>query len=263
MNCFIFDLDGVITNPVEKKVTQPELFTFFKRILDNGDVLTINTGRQIPWIEQRVIKPFEKTLSPEETHHIFISAEKGAVWQEQGKDFIVDTSCSIPKEIQEQTEKLVVDEFSDCMFYDSGKQTMMSIEMLDGTDIALYHQRREDFVRAVKKILENAGITNLSIDKTNISTDIENKGVGKDLGIQRILTWLDEKNNDISHFYCFGDSPSDIAMGDKLYAENKPFTYIFTGQPERLSEVNIDFPLTQTQALFDKGTVEYLHSLLA
>lgn len=258
MKAWIFDVDGVITNLQAKKVVTTNIFPLLNQLLINNDAVIFNTGRDIPWVLERVIKPWKEQGLKDHTSHVFLVGEKGGVWQELERNMMVDDRFRISTSFQNDLRKLIADEFSDTMFFDENKNTMISVEMKDGENIDIYHKRREELVLAIESLLKRYHINNLTIDKSNISTDIQHPEVGKGYGIKRILTWLDEQKHKPDYFYCFGDSLSDLEMGEELYKQEKPFTYIYTGVKETVVSDSYAFPIQFTKAHFDKGTLEFL-----
>lgn len=261
MKAWIFDVDGVITDLQTKQVTSQHLFPLLTQLVQHKDPVIFNTGRDIHWVHERVIDVWKKQ-NPEITlSHVFIVGEKGATWQQIGKEVITDERFRIPQNFQDAVHQLVADEFSDTMFFDENKKTMVSIEMKNNGDVERFQERREELVPALQALLKKYNLENLTIDKSNISTDIEYPEVGKALGMERILTWLAEQKHKVDAFYCFGDSPSDLAMGDALGKAKMHFTFVYVGDPTKLAE-KPSFPVSYTKELYDKGTVAYIENTL-
>lgn len=47
---YLFDVDGVITNPTEKKITENSLLTILAEKLQANIPVTLNTGRSNEWM---------------------------------------------------------------------------------------------------------------------------------------------------------------------------------------------------------------------
>lgn len=255
---WIFDVDGVITDLQKKQVQTPQLFPLLTKRLENREPVIFNTGRDINWVLERVIKPWQESAPEEHFSHVFLIGEKGGTWQEIGKEIIIDDRFRIPLAFQNDLRKLIADEFSDTMFFDENKKTMISVEMKNEEDIDTYHGRQEELVLAILSLLKKHNLENLTIDKSNISTDIQHPEVGKGFGIKRALTWLEEQKHQPDNFYCFGDSFSDLEMGEELHRQEKPFTYVYAGIKENIDPTSYPFTIHFTKAQFDKGTVEFL-----
>ena len=78
---FLLDVDGVVTNPVEKKITEPQIFDAIISNLTQGNPVALNTGRSNEWMIDRVIKPLnEKVADKSLLKNFFAVGEKGLTW---------------------------------------------------------------------------------------------------------------------------------------------------------------------------------------
>ena len=108
------------------------------------------------------------------------------------------------------------------MFFDATKETMLSIEMHDGFNLNMFHQRQKALVEDIKQLLKKYKLQDLyRIDLTTIATDVESPKVGKALGANRFLQFLKKINSKPQKFETFGDSKSDFEMSDELHKRKK------------------------------------------
>lgn len=263
---WVFDVDGVITNPQEKKITEPEILDQIIKRLDQGEPVALNTGRPLVWIIDKVINPLlEKTADRKILKNFFASGEKGSTWITfDGKGEMQrykDDSISVPQSLQNKIRNLINSEFSKSMFYDETKETMISTEMKDGHLVEEYSKQQQVLNKKLQKLVdEDDSNKQLKVDPTTIATDIENKHVGKGFAIDRILNWLEKINVNPQRFVAFGDSfSSDITMAEKLHNKNKKVEFVFVGKGE--IEQSYPFPIMRTKELFGKGTLEALRIL--
>lgn len=261
-SAWIFDVDGVLTNLLQKKVTEPTLIPCLAKILEQGDLLACNTGRNLAWVKEKVFSPLEKELSDKSLlQHIFIAGEKGAVWQQLGHEETIDHALTVPLLFQEKVKKLVQDEFSDAMFFDEGKQTMISLEIKNDVSLAYFAARQAEMLVVLEKYLFEDNLKNsYKIDPSVTAIDIQHITTGKDMGMQHILTWIATQGHTPTHFYCFGDSPADIHMGELLQDQHLPFTFVYVGE-KTLSNMPSFVPVIPEQKV-DKGTAWYLQTVL-
>ncbi len=264
---WVFDVDGVITDPREKRITEPGLLEQFVAWLEQVDLIAINTGRSLVWLEEKVIEPLEKKLAENNKsksllHNVFEVGEKGADWMEYAEDGkknqTIDTSISVSKDLQEKVKKLVQEEFTNSMFFDDTKKTMISIEMNKGFDLDKFNRQQRILIQKLETLVKL--YADLKIDPTVIATDIENKYVGKALGAQRIVDWLRERSLNVEHIYTFGDSASDIAMAEKfyeVYGDTKKIEFIFVGEKMLWDKKQMPFPIIHVPG-FQEGTMEFL-----
>ncbi|OGH16188.1 MAG: hypothetical protein A3C30_02645 [Candidatus Levybacteria bacterium RIFCSPHIGHO2_02_FULL_40_18] len=266
-HAFLFDVDGVITDPAEKKVTQKGLIEAIAERLDSDEVVTLNTGRSISWLSEKgIFRELETSVKDKSKLSNFIAiGEKGGTWQayEAGtwKNHI-DESIEVPLELQDRIRRLIEERFSDLMFFDESKLTMISTEMIDGKSITEFSEKQKDLVEEMNRILLDPDYKNLNlrIDPTTIATDIQNAHVGKHLGARKIADWIQSKGIKPEHFITVGDSQSDTDMAEELQ-DDYPVEFVFVGDPEKLDSSRLHCPIIFTKARYSAGALEYLKSL--
>ena len=116
--------------------------------------------------------------------------------------------------------------YADSMFIGDNKETMLSVEMRDGYDLATFQEQQNAFAQEAQAFVED--MPDWHIDKTTIATDFENVHAGKALGADRFLEFLKARNIVAEHVYAYGDSDSDLAMADELErrGQSVDFTYV-------------------------------------
>lgn len=258
MRAWLFDVDGVITNP-ELKEANPKILDKIVKFLNSGDIIGFNTGRSLKFTIKEILEPLKSKIT-DESHleKIFSVGEKGGDWAlfENG-DLKIKTDESIkpPKELEERIKSLIEEKFSDTIFFDSTKKTMISAEIIKDTELSKFHEDQKRFDEEVEQILKEMKLTNLKIDSSIIATDIQNPKVGKDLGVQRFLNMI-KGLHEPSEFETFGDSPGDLEMYKYLVKNGHKAKFIYVGKKEIEDEENI----IKTKAKYDEGTLEYLTS---
>lgn len=264
---WIFDIDGVITNPIEKKVKNLEILDHIVAKLKKNEPVIFNTGRSLSWVIERVLAPLLRRVKNKILlENLFVVGEKGGTWLtfrrngefEQHKD----DSISVPPSLQQKIKELVKQKYPQSMFYDETKQTMISVEMHDNYDLEMYKKVQAILKKVLKEILRHFDATNvLKLDPTIIAIDIENKHVSKGFALERILNWLKQNKIRPKKFIAIGDSLGDVKMAEKLHEENLPFEFVYVGNKDELKDLNFNFPITYTRKRFDKGTLGYLKSI--
>jgi hypothetical protein len=264
---FILDCDGVLTDPIVKCVTKLDVFAALGKRLDAGEVVTINTGRSIAWLIRNGIIDFVERAVQDKANleRFMVVCEKGASWVTFIGGVIrtnIDRELSVPDSLREDVYDLVQESFSDCMFWDPTKLTMISVEMVDGMPIQWFQPRQRELVTALEETLsapEHAGL-NLEIDASTIATDIQDRRTGKDLGARRIVDWLTRRGLAPEHFVTMGDSQSDTAMAVELQ-DVHAVDFVYVGDPASFNADALRCRVVQTNARFESGTLEYLDSL--
>jgi hydroxymethylpyrimidine pyrophosphatase-like HAD family hydrolase len=262
MNAYIFDVDGVITNPSLKKVEQTEILHKIVHLLEQNNFVALNTGRSLAWVLERVINPMLLLITDKSIlTNFFAVGEKGGTWisfnQEGEMKRHLDISISVPKKLQDTVRTLIENEYSKSMFYDESKETMISTEMNDGYAIEEFGKYQKQLTTTMLQLLTTEKLeADLKVDPTTIATDIENKHVGKDFAIDKIVDWIKNNKTMPEMFIAFGDSESDLPMAERLFMHKLPVELVFVGK--NILTKKFDFPVIITQEKFDKGTLEYL-----
>ena len=261
MNAWLFDVDGVITNPIEKRVTHPEIIDELIRRLKKAEPIGLNTGRSIDFIVEQILVPLEQHIEDKSLlRNVFAIGEMGGVritYQDGQRQENVDGEISVPQNLQDKVRSLVKLDFSDIMFYDETKKTMITVELKLGKSLDEFHLRQTEFVGILRDLLQKHHFTDIRVDATTIATDIENSHVGKALGVKRFLKLLSERKVNTSNFIVFGDSKSDLEMGEELHIQGKKFTFVYVGEGEIKQT---PFEVIRTTKHYDQGTLEYLIS---
>ena len=261
MKAWLFDVDGVLTNP-EEKIANPQILSEIARRLENGDPVALATGRSTDFMRIRVVDPLKELLNnPNQLQNFLAVGEKGGVWMSysEGKEQEnVDPEIYMPQELVKKVKSLIKEEFSDVMFFDETKRTMISTEMNDGADMDKYHERQKALNEKLKEFIKDS--QGLELDPSVIATDIQHKHVGKDLAVRHVLEWLRERGIKLSQVIAFGDSKSDIAMAEEVHRQGLPVKMIFVGKPSDIEGMEKPFPVVMTSKLFDKGTLEFLQN---
>lgn len=264
MNCYIFDLDGVVTSVTEKRIVQTQILFYFAKLLQEQHAVAINTGRSLDFIQKQVIIPFsqyltEKNLPANLLDNFFAVGEKGNAFLEDNKEHF-DMAVSVPETIVAQIRNLTND-YTDTMFFDTTKHTMISLEITTGLDLTLFAKAKEQITPQLQKILQENHADDFKIDPSISAIDIENKNAGKAKGTKQMLSWLSKKQVEPTAFFCFGDSNADMGMGEELTKQKKNFTFVFVGEPNIIAK-QPEFPIVFTKEKYEAGVMEYLRAIV-
>ncbi len=288
---FLLDVDGVVTNPVEKKITEPQIFDAIISNLTQGNPVALNTGRSNEWMIDRVIKPLnEKVADKSLLKNFFAVGEKGLTWTSFAPDgkliegvfnreglpvegydlkvFLDPQTAAHFGTLSEYAKVLIKDKYSHSTFFDASKKAMVSTEMIDKYDQPKFAAEQAQFTEELKGILARLGLTDkFKIDPTTIATDIQMPHVGKHLGTQRVLDWLKRSKVTPKHFVAVGDSSSDIEMADELKKQGKSYEFRYVNptkplKPEQMkNEKGEPYNIKNSTAAYGNGLVEVFNSL--
>lgn len=258
-----FDVDGVLTDPREKIVVHEEIFEEIIGQLERGEPVCFNTGRSDSWVMDRVVRTIlEKVEDKNILRNLIIVGEKGGTWttfSAEGEPVhaAVET-ISVPDALKDGVRTLINEKYADVMFFDESKETMISVEMVDGYDLAAFTERQKEFVKDVETLLKETGTDKIyRIDPTTIATDVESPNVSKALGSDRFIEFLKSRGIKVESFETFGDSPSDAAMADELARRGQEVELVYVGNNPGSVQRRADYPVHEV-AGFSAGTAAFL-----
>jgi HAD superfamily hydrolase (TIGR01484 family) len=270
---YLFDVDGVLTNPHEKKVMHPEILDELTKRLEMGYPIGLNTGRSLEFVTTNILDPLEEKITEKKLlQNIIALGEKGCAWitydDQNNRVSVVDEMIKVPEFIGEKIRSIVnTPPYCDVMFFDETKKTMVSLEVHTQQKLVENEKTFEEFKRIQKKLSEELDIllnehqlqNEFKIDVTRIATDVENVHVGKALGARRFVELLAGKNIDPQEFLSFGDSPSDYEMFTELQQLGKKAQFIYVGESKDLEGKKLE-DVIFTERKVDDGTSDFLKS---
>lgn len=264
-SAWIFDVDGVITNPETKRVSDPKIYDEIIKRLQKKEPVALVTGRAHKWIIDRVVIEIENRIKDKHLlDNFFISEEFGGSYSiyENGvrKDF-VNEPLSMSSEIPFEVKKIVEDKFSDSMFIDPDKKTMVSIEMKDNFPVEEFKSFQDKLVAEIQEIVNRYDKEHqLEIHEDTIATNIRNKKSNKRNAAKQMLEWLLSKGIKPQKYLVFGDTTGDKEIAQEINENGMPVEFVFVGKEDVVTSA-FPFAIHQTQAKFENGTLEYLKSL--
>lgn len=263
MNLYVFDIDGVITNPTEK-IANEELLSKLGDLVKNGHFIAFNTGRSFKWTHERVLSHLDRYIEPQDlSEKIFASCEMGNItcsFQDERWKEKVNESSRMPTSLIQEIKTLVQEKYFDSMFFDE-KETMISVEVKDGFDEDEYLKQQKELLETINSLLLQPEYEKLSLKtgSNQIALDIQFDKTGKKLGAKRLVNWIKSKNLEVSTVLAFGDNLSDIEMAEEL-RHLYPVTFVFVNEPSKLTHPNGKFKVVYTKNKFEKGTLEFLNT---
>jgi HAD superfamily hydrolase (TIGR01484 family) len=262
MNAYLFDVDGVLNNARSHKIN-PELITILINKLLEGVPLGFISGRGLLWLRSGVVKVLENYLNDHPgfkkniLDNVYISGEFGGATciHENGirKEF-VNKEFTIPEEVKRGLH-LVSFQYSDYVFVVTEKQTTFTVVANEHIKEEDFQARKNDMIEDYKQII--APYPELEVHSDRVAINIRYKKANKGYATDMFLSWLKEKGFAPEKYIVFGDSPSDLEMGEELQKRQLPFEFIFVGEQSELGNTKPQFPLTITKGHCDEGTLEY------
>lgn len=260
MNAWLFDVDGVITNLDTRRIEYPQILEKIVGKLRTGEPVGIITGRKLPWLIDTVIEPIEQqTEERSALDQLYVEAEFegiSVIYQNGQRQESIDQELSLPPDLVEAARTAMSD-FNDIVF-DPGKQTHFTAELKIGVSREVFERRKPDLATKFEQLVEEAGLSDrIEVHRDALAVNIKDRRLNKRLAAAKFLEWLKEKRVEPEAFYVFGDSKSDLEMGEELLSQGKRFTFVYVGEG-KIKETG--FKITRTSKLYDEGALEYLLS---
>ena len=235
---YLLDVDGVITDPIEKRVIHESIIDDLADKLNNGNPVGLNSGRSTAWVEANVLPHLTgRIIRPDALQNLIIIGEKGGTWTTFSEDGVrmhdASPKLKLPTGVREKVDELLNKKYSESMFISEEKESMLSVEMRDGYDLSDFKQQQQDFLQEAANIV--ADRDDWHIDPTTIATDFENIHAGKALGADRFLDFLKARNIVVANIEAYGDSASDLAMADELERRGQAVEFSYVGTDAQLS----------------------------
>lgn len=259
---FLLDVDGVITDP-ERKSVKPEMIEALIERLRAGEPVALVSGRAMNWLLDRVVNPLvEKVHDSKLLERLIVFAEFGGsrVWFENGQQKrSLDREMSVPDDIAKRAKDIAL-EFSDFMFVDPDKKTMVSVEMRDGLTVEEFKIHQDELDKRLQVLVDEAGIgREFEVHSDTIATNLRARNSNKGQATKQVLEWIRSAGIKPSSYYAVGDASSDKEMFDEIINQRLNGRFIFVGGRERL---NLDDKrITYTNSRYDEGVIEFLKTL--
>jgi HAD superfamily hydrolase (TIGR01484 family) len=260
---WLFDVDATLTNHISRKIDQIRILDEIIKRLNCGDIIGINTGRSLSFIENEILDPLEKKISNHNLlDNIIALGEKGAAVISYNNGVMkndLDESTCIPNALKAEVLKIVSRlPYSKAMRNDETKQTLTTIEMKPGENHEEFKKLQQNFVKDLKKLLEKTHLENkFDIDVFRIATDLQSKNVGKTFATNKFVKLLNSRGLNPDKYICFGDDTNDYQMYEELKRLAKNVKLVFVGEKEKLEGKDLK-DVVFTRKNLDEGTLEYL-----
>lgn len=260
---YIFDIDGVLTNP-DTKVPNSHILHFIAEELNKGWHVAIATGRSSTWVQQHITPLVSKDLQGALLDNLFVSCEKGAVtitFSGNVPNTDIDAQFHIPHPIQDIIQQAISG--MDGIFFDPDKRTMLSVEIVGGEDkekVAIEKgmlEKLENFV--ADHILPE--FPDVHMEKTEISMDLQSKYIDKRIAAEKLFNFLRNKNIKPNSFVAFGDSPSDASIAEKIVEEEGKVTFVYVGKKPLVREYGFPVISPGNGTYYDEAVLQILQQL--
>lgn len=260
---WMFDVDGVATDPETKQLDRDEISEFIADRIKAGEPVGLITGRALKWVMDRVVPKIKNRISDTtQLSNFYVSGEFGGsytVWYSGIEKHYVDPEIRVPKEIIEESVE-ALSRYTDTHNLDPDKETMVSLEMNDGLTVAEFKPKQLELAEKLKPIIakhDHEGQFEVHVDR--IATNIRDKRANKYYAAEQFVKWATGEGKKTPQMYfSFGDSKSDTEMPKQLSKMNLPHQFVFVGGRDQLAGEEFDFPVQYTENHCDEGVVEFI-----
>ena len=259
---WIFDVDGVITDPATKTVLRPEIIHLIEQKLLTQTPVCFNTGRSTEWIKETIIPHF-KVDTP--LTCLFSACEMGNTalqFDEHNKSKeVVHGQNLIPPKLSNTIREIVLSSYNDSMFVDETKKSILTIEMKNNFSLAAYEELQSKLSGEIRIILKNyhPGI-HVRPSSSSIAIDVKPITSNKEFGAKQILTWLKSRKFNLKDvcLTAFGDSLSDFQMSEFFVSCGLSTKFVYVGEDTLNQQTT--YETISTKAHYSEGTLEYIKS---
>jgi hydroxymethylpyrimidine pyrophosphatase-like HAD family hydrolase len=267
MNAFLFDIDGVLTNPHMTDEVNPQFIALLVAKLNEGYPIGLISGRPLSWEITEVVEKVERYVSehtefdPSILDRLFVSGEFGstaAIHVNGNREEIVYKEKALPKELVQKLEE-ATKQFHNFGACDPDKLTMFTFYSNGIVPLTVFQEHKEEIMHVIRQVVgDNPAI---DIHSDQVSINVKHQSANKHAATAQFLQWLSEKEIKPTHYYAFGDSLSDLEIGKELFDQNLPVTFIFVGEKGTLAHHPIPFSVVLTIRHYDEGTLEFLKEI--
>jgi hydroxymethylpyrimidine pyrophosphatase-like HAD family hydrolase len=261
MNCFIFDIDGVIVN-LETTAVDFQIIKAISQIFSKNMPVAFVSGRSSFWITKNIIAPVKKNIDSEKLlDNILILGEFGSSLTYYENSRIISTFDNkhiLPIELIKKLSE-ITNEYSSVLKIDETKQTQFSSEMKDGLDIEKdFNPIKKELVERYKNLVSEFKMENeLEVTEDRKAVNVKYKSSNKGASIKVLMSWVNNKGLNINTYFAFGDTESDLEMAEELRKQKKDFEFVYVGEKEEIEDQDLT-GIKFTKEKFEKGTLEFL-----
>lgn len=256
----LLDVDGPISSTRTRTVRLHGLAADLVAIARSGCPVVFNTGRSVDFLAEQVL-PALTRAGLTAADPVWGVGEKGGTWfslvERNGSptvgDVSLDERTSPPPALVEAGRRIAA-EYSEIVFFDNTKRTMVSLEQHVNVRRDEFLPCRDRIVEAFEFAIGDTGATGFTIYPTVISVDVEHVDSGKALGAQRALELIAPRMEAPRRWFTAGDSGQDYDMASYLHEHGFDATHLDV----RLSgEVPaVPFPVIRELPVLEDGSAE-------
>lgn len=228
----LLDVDGPISSTRTRTLRLAALADDLTAIAKSGCPVVFNTGRSADFLGEQIIPRLVTSgLSPSDP--VWGVGEKGGTWfslaDANGAARVgtvsEDAQMAPPVALVEAARDIAA-RFSDTVFFDATKRTMISLEQHVHVSSADFHQVRPEIIAEVERQIARTDADAMTIYPTFISIDVEHADSGKALGARRGLELLGERMDAPPRWFTAGDSGQDYDMATELHERGFDVTHL-------------------------------------
>lgn len=257
---YVFDLDGVVTDPANSQVNDT-VVDILHNVLSSGEPLAINTGRSFDWVESNLISRLRMYQDDTVLSRLIVVCEKGGemVTWNNNEAVITPSEFALATRLHDLAKDCFEKNKSNLqtMFWDDTKRTMATVEKKPEANLSIFHEEQEFLVEKLGAVFSD----DVRIDATTVATDVELHSAGKHAGASLIFEWMQRNYPLYTRYISVGDSVSDYAMAKYFADHGEQSIFVYVGKPTNDIQ---DHPNTQviiTRRHYSAGVLEYFSSL--
>lgn len=267
----LLDVDGPVSSTRTRTVRLHGLAVDLVAIARSGCPVVFNTGRSVDFLAEQVL-PALTQAGLKATDPVWGVGEKGGTWfsliEKDGAPAIgevsIDQSIAPPAALVEAGQRIAA-EYSDIVFFDNTKRTMVSLEQHVNVPREEFLPCRDKIVEGFEQAIPETNATKFTIYPTVISVDVEHVDSGKALGARRALELIAPRMKAPRRWFTAGDSGQDYDMATYLDEQGFEVSHLdvrLSGEAREESyEVIREIPILEDGSAEDDITARHISRL--
>jgi len=256
----LLDVDGPISSTRTRTVRLHGLAADLVAIARSGCPVVFNTGRSVDFLAEQVL-PALTHAGLKATDPVWGVGEKGGTWfsltERDGApsigDVSLDPSIAPPPALVEAGKRIAA-EYSDIVFFDNTKHTMVSLEQHVTVPRDEFLPCRDKIVEAFERAIADTRADGFTIYPTVISVDVEHVDSGKALGARRALELIAPRMGAPRRWFTAGDSGQDYDMAAYLHEQGFEVSHLDVRLAGDVPEV--PFEVIREEPILEDGSAE-------
>ncbi len=192
-DAFVVNIDKVLAGSKGEK--EQRMVAAIKECLEDGESIALKTQDSTVSVQGKLIDQLlESGIDPKHLHNLTAIAEGGGAslsFDREGRiHHEVDPRMKLPETVKDQVSALIQERYGELMTYDSSAQTIIKINMREGSDMSEFRRQQRVLKTELREILDEAGLQKRRIRPSRKFTTVRHLLSGKRLEKKKLINWI-------------------------------------------------------------------------